>query len=300
MARGKKGGDASGATPPTPRRAAGLTSAPPARAAPRAAAGLNRRLAPLKTPKAFEAFEVKDHRGVAVAFRKIAERIAEDPGFGVMMAVNPVLAMEHYGIKLSPQMQDHVLRTIRHPARVRTRREALEAKLTEALGTPPRVEDPAWLADVLFDRLGLAPRQVGDAQPVYRPPMNAEVMNRIRPLRPPGAPRYPGPRRLKVRARLGMKPWKEAVRRLDLNATPPDLPAAPDRPAEVTLEAAWFYKDGHELARDLVELGQIQRMAFPIRTPDAFRKIAAGERASAVRSWITAIRFKDPGGSKAS
>jgi hypothetical protein len=290
----------SGAKTPAPRRKAGLTGPPPNRAEPRAAAGLNRRLVPLKEPTRFEPFEVKDHRGVAVAFRKIAERIAKDPEFGVMMAVNPVLAMERYGIKLSPQMQDHVLRAIRHPPRLRTRREALEAKLTEALGTAPRVDDPAWLAETLFERLGLEPQEVGDAQPAYRPPMNAEVMARVRPLRPPGAPRYPGPRRLKVQARIGMKPWKEAVRRLDLNATVPELPPTTERPDAVTLEMAWFYKDRHELARDLVELGQIQRMAFPIRTPDAFRRIAAGEQASAMRSWITSLRFKDPSGSKAS
>ncbi|CAN7437767.1 hypothetical protein LJR225_002885 [Phenylobacterium sp. LjRoot225] len=297
MSRDKGDDDKGGPKASSARSKAGLTGAPPDRAGSRAAAGLKHRLSPLKPPKTFETLEVKDHRGVAVAFRKIAARISEDPEFGVMMAINPVLAMERYGIKLTPEMQDHVLRAVRHPPRLRTRREALEAKLTEALGTPPRVDDETWLAQVLFDRLGLEPRMVGDAQPAYRPPLNAEVMTRIKPVRPAGNKRYPGPRRLAVRSSIGMKPWKEAVRRLDLGAAVPDLPPAAERPQSVTLETAWFYKDRHELARDLVELGQIQRMAFPIRTPEAFRKIASGEQPNAFRSWITSVRFKDPGGS---
>jgi hypothetical protein len=277
----------------TPVRATrGLTGKPVPTA--RAAAGLNRRLPALKAPNAVERFDVKDHRGMAVAFRKIAERMAADPEFSVMFAVNPVLTLERYGIHLTPDMQDHVLRAFRHPPRLKTRRQELEAKLTEALGAPPRVDDPAWLAGVLFEQLAICPLETEGAQPIYRPPLNAEVLERLKPVRPKGAPRYPGPRRIKVKSSIGMKPWKEAVRRLDLAAAAPSLPAAGQRPKTATLEEAWFYKDAHPLARDLVELGQIQRMAFPVRTPDAFRQIAEGKQPNAFRSWIKQIRFKAP------
>lgn len=296
MAQDKGGKTGKTAKAPAKRAKAGLGAAPTARSTPRAAAGLNRKLPSIKVAKTFDPFQVSDHRGMAVAFRKIAQRMEEDPEFGVMMAVNPVLAMQQYGIHLSPEMQDHVLRAVRHPPKVTTRREELEARLTEALGSAPRVDDPVWLADALFDKLEAKPRQTQGADPVYRPPLNAEVLERLKPIRPKGNDRYPGPRRLQVKSRIGMKPWKEAVRRLDLLAKVPELPPAKDRPKTVTLEDAWFYKDSSDLAHDLVELGQIQRMAFPVRTPDAFRKIAAGEQPNAFRSWITSVRFKDPGG----
>lgn len=282
------------------RSKAGLKAQPAAREVPRAASGVTLQLKTLKPPRQFEVFQVQDHRGMAVAFRKVAERVAEDPEFAIMLAINPVLAMDQYGIKLSPEMQDHVLRAVRHSPRLATRRQELEAKLTEALGGPPRVDDPVWLADVMFSRLELKPLDIGKAEPAYRPPLNADVLERLKPIRPEGKPRYSQPRRIKKTSSIGMKPWKEAVRRLDLGAKPPSLPPAKERPERLTLESAWFYKDQNELARDLVELGQIQRMAFPVRTPDAFRKIAAGEQPNAFRSWITSIRFKDPGGRKRS
>jgi hypothetical protein len=249
-------------------------------------------LRPFQPPE-FTRIELRDHRALAVAFRTLGQRIAESPEYSVMLAINPVLALEQYGISLTPELRDHVLRTLQHSGPVRERRDALEESLTEAIGERPRPTDETWLAETVFKKLGVAALDTAGVEPTYKPPLNVEILKRIAPVRPPGTRRYPNARRSKVKSHLAMRPWREAVRRLDLDARPPKRPQAKSPPETFTLEQLWFYKDQNSTLHDLLELGVIQMSGMRVQSPDSFRRIAEGERRDAFRVWVRSIRFKD-------
>ena len=248
-------------------------------------------LAPLVAPPDRPPLDGSSHNRLAVAVREVSRRIAEHPEYSVMLAVNPVMALEAYGLRLTPEMRDHVLRSLKHPEAVKTRREELEASLEKALGEPPKPEDPAWMAHAMFATLKLTPLDIGDAEPTYEPPLNATILDRLAPLRPKPKIKYPPPRRPLVTSSVGVTPWKEKARFLDLAAPVPRTPVAQVAPVELPLEAAWFYKDRDPIAHDLVELGQIRRTGLVFHTPDRFRKIAAGETPNVFRSWFRSVRF---------
>ena len=248
-------------------------------------------MAPLVAPPESPTLDASSHKRLAVAVREVSRRIAEHPEYSVMLAVNPAMALEAYGVKLTPEMRDHVLRSLKHPEAVKTRREELEASLEKALGEPPRPEDPAWMARILFERLKLTPLDTYGREPTYEPPLNATILDRLAPLRPKPKIKYPPPRHKPITSSVGVTPWTEKAPFLDLNAKAPDLPLAKTAPAEVPLEAAWFYKDKDPVAHDLVELGQIRRTGLVFHTPDRFRKIAAGETPNVFRSWFRSVRF---------
>jgi len=46
-------------------------------------------------------------------------------------------------------------------------------------------------------------------------------------------------------------------------------------------------------ARQVLELGIIQRRAWPIHSGAAYRKVQKGERRSALLGWIKSIRFPE-------
>jgi hypothetical protein len=290
MARESKGGRGDAGASGQPSAGTAVRSAPSNAAPPVGVA-----LPPLGPAQEFGKLELKEHRALAGAFRKIAERIAADPAYSVMLAINPVLALEGYGVVLTPELRDHVLRTLQYRGPARERYEALVAQLTKALGGSPRPDDPAWLANLVFVQLGLPPRDTARAKPVYKAPPNAAALARIETLRPRRVVRYPHLRRSQVKSVLAFAPWQEAQRSLDLDAPLPDLPHAATAPDRLTLDELWFYKDQHHLVRDVLEFGILQRSALRIHTPDAFRRIAAGQQRSAFRLWIRSIRFKDRG-----
>ncbi|MBA3811768.1 MAG: hypothetical protein H0X27_09055 [Caulobacteraceae bacterium] len=210
-----------------------------------------------------------------------------------MFAINPVLALERYGVKLTPALRDHVLRTLKNPGSAGTRRQALEASLTQAFGEAPRPENPAWLANALFKVLKLTPLDRRGYEPAYAPPLNAAILARLEPLRPKPRRKYPLLRPGAVKSSVGLTSWREKARLLDLAAPAPDLPRARQAPRTLGLEEAWFYKDRDPVAHDLVELGAIQRTGFFFHSPDSFRRIAAGEASNVFRTWIREVRFKD-------
>lgn len=261
---------------------------------PRPARAVTTGVAPVQ-PASFERIEIRSHRALAVRQGEIAARVNASPDLALMLLINPVLAFERMGVKLSPEIAHHVLHAIQHPAALRTRRDELEARLTEALGEPPQPTDPAWNRHLLFDLRRLAPLVIGDAVPAYLPPLGEQESAKLHALRPAGTKRYPQARRLGPRNRVGSVPWKESLRRIDLDAPAPTLPRAKKPPESVPLEDLWFYKDMDPVVRDALELGVIQRRAFPVHTPDSFRQILEGTKSSAFRVWITSIRFKsDP------
>jgi TnpA family transposase len=80
---------------------------------------------------------------------------------------------------------------------------------------------------------------------------------------------------------------------MDLDAPLPSLKPAKKAPKTISLETLYFYKDSHPLARDLLELGIIERRSFPIHSADSYRKIKTGEKPNAFHSWIKALRFPE-------
>lgn len=234
---------------------------------------------------------IDSHRALAARQNVLAERVRANPELSVMLLINPVLAFRELGVELSPEMASHVLHAIQHPPGLRSRRDELEQSLKKALGEPALPTDPAWNARLLFLLRKLKPLAIDATKPAYTPPLGQVEAQKLNDLRPKGGMRYPKPRLLAPMARVGSVPWKESLRRLDLKAPAPTLPAADVAPDTVPLEDLWFYKDLDPVVHDALELGVIQRRAFPIHSPDSFRKVMSGEKPNAFRKWVKSVRF---------
>lgn len=270
----------------------GLKIRPATAKYPRPASGVTVSTPAVAAAHTFDPLSLNTHRDLIRYQREIAARVAAEPQLSVMLLINPVLALERLGVKMSPEIAHHVLHTIQHPKALRDRRDVLEAKLKKALRELPRPTDPVWNAHLLFDLSKLAPLEIGDHTPVYKPPLGEAESQKLHGLRPVGTKRYPQPRLLAQRSRVGSVPWKESLRRIDLDAPGPPLPKAATKPKEVPLEDLWFYKDLDELVHDALELGLIQRRAFPIHSPDSFRQILEGKKANPFRIWTRRMAFK--------
>ena len=271
----------------------GLTRGHAKPAAPRPARGPVRILPPIGDPTKFEHLKIGSRRGLTAHQNEIMSRINANPEFGVMMLINPVLAMKDLGVELATGVIDHVLHRLQHPPKLVTRREALEATLTEKLGEMPRPQDPAWVSRLLFEKLQLKPLATAGKIPHYLRPMSEEVLDRLRHWRPKPKSRYPNVRRSPIETRLTVSAWTPAVRRLDLKTSAPQIDAATEVPKEVTLEDLYFYKDLNDTARMVLELGVVQRQSFPFHTPDTYRRIRAGDKSNAFRAWIRAVHFPE-------
>lgn len=236
--------------------------------------------------------KLESHRALAAAQGDIAARVAAEPALAIMLLVNPVLAFERMGIQCSSEVAHHILHTLQHPKAVRDRRDVLEAALQKALGEAAHPTDPAWNAHLLFELRKLKPLAIGDQAPVFLPPIGDALRQGLDALRPAGTQRYPQARRLPRRSRVGSVDWSPSLRRLDLAAPAPKLPAAKTAPKSVPLEDLWFYKDLDPVVHDALELGVLQRGGFPFHTPDSFRQILEGRKANAFTYWIKSVRFK--------
>ena len=234
---------------------------------------------------------IDTHAALAAKQRMLAGRVAANPDLAVMLLINPVLAFKAMGVELAPDIASHVLHAIQHPPEVRSRREELEASLKEALGEVAQPTDAVWNARLLFTLRKLKPLVIGEAKPVYTPPLGQEESKGLNTLRPAGVLRYPQPRLLPPRSSVGSVAWKESLRRMDLDAPAPQLPVADSAPAEVPLEDLWFYKDQDAVVHDALELGLIMKRSFPIHSPDSFRQVLSGEKPNAFRRWIKSLRF---------
>lgn len=242
--------------------------------------------------RALPVIEISSHRALAASQRSLAERVAAEPALAIMLTINPVLAFERMGVKLSSEIAHHILHTLQHPKAMRDRRDALEAALLEALGEAAHPTDPTWNAHLLFELRQLPPLAIGHHQPAFLPPIGDELRKGLDALRPAATARYPEPRRLPPRSRIGSVPWSASLRRLDLNAPAPTLTQAKHAPTTVPLEDLWFYKDLDAVVHDALELGVIQRGGFPFHTPDSFRQILEGKKGNAFTYWIKSVRFK--------
>lgn len=246
----------------------------------------------LEAPRPAKSLAVGSHRAILGSFQQIATRINDDPQFSVMLLINPVLALQRYGVELAPEMQSHIFHTLQHRSVARSRRDELEASLTKQLGEPPRPDDAAWLAKILFQKLKLQPLDATGHSPVYKPPMNAELVSGLNAMRPKIPPRYRSERRLTVQASVGQAKWRPAFRRLDLDAPVPALPPAAHAPMKIETQQLWFYKDSSQIVHDLLELSIIQHQGFFPETAEGFRQIAEGKKVNAFRAWNVSVRFK--------
>jgi hypothetical protein len=209
------------------------------------------------------------------------------------MLINPVSALAEAGVELSPRVASHVLHSMQLGPAARNRRAELERSIKAALGEAPKPLDQKWLAHALFELLELRPKRTEGHEPVYEPPLNAERVEHLQKRRPPIRP-APDVGRPLGGMTVSVAPWRPAFRRMDLEAPVPELKEAPGPPASLELTELWFYKDDHQVAHDLLELGVILRGAFPVHSADGFREIKAGRRANAFLAWITDVRFKTP------
>ena len=66
---------------------------------------------PLK-PASFELLEIRSHRALIAKQREIAARVNASPDLALMLLINPVLAFEQMGVKLSPEIAHHILHAI--------------------------------------------------------------------------------------------------------------------------------------------------------------------------------------------
>lgn len=239
-----------------------------------------------------ELLKLTRHRELALYAKDINARLNSDPDLAIMAFINPVLALNELGVKMSTEVRHHILSNLRHTPALRARRAELEQRLNEALGENPTPQRPQWLARILFDKLKLRPLDTQGAQPNYKPVFTPEQLAPLQKLRPPPRNRYIGlERKSKRRSSYRVEPRGSTVRRLDLDAPAPKLPPAKRAPSEVGLEELYFYKDMHPLARDLLEFGILQRRGVRWQSGDTYRRIKAGETKNAWRSWLTSVRF---------
>ncbi|HET9051828.1 MAG TPA: hypothetical protein VFO60_08995, partial [Candidatus Dormibacteraeota bacterium] len=150
--------------------------------------------------------------------------------------------------------------------------------------------DPVWASHLLFDVLHLTPRDTSGATPVYRPAFDAATTERLAALLPASgsASRVAGDGAVRT-AVIVEDPV--TPNRLDLDAPVPVLPPSSTRPAEVTPEEMWFYKDDSALVRNALLVALIDRSAIPMASPATFRAVRDGRATHPLAAWVTGVRF---------
>jgi hypothetical protein len=232
---------------------------------------------------------IATHRELLANRKHIAARLEASQDIAALLMLNPVLALREVGVDLTPEIADHVLRSLRHPPKVDVWRTQLEESLQKELGERARPNDPDWLATTLFTKLALAPVNVADHKPVYVDPLAGD-REWIASQRPK-VPVFTGTTAEPVHGTtVGVAPDKPTLRRLDLASPVPPLEPASGPPARLSLEELWFYKDASPVARELLELGIIEKSSLSIHSGDSFRKIKSGAP-NAFTDWIDSVRF---------
>jgi hypothetical protein len=246
---------------------------------------------PQESESPFPDLTIDSHRALATQQREIFRRFNQRPDLSRLLLLNPALAFREVGVQLTPALRHHVLHAVEHPPATLRRRRELESSLADALEESPRPLEPEWVSALLFDKLKLEPLAIKGLTPAYREPLNAPFIARLTKLRPPATKnRYP-PRRQQGGMRLQPPPWTPLLQRLDLDAPLPEIKKARRKPAAVSLQELYFYKDSHPLARDVLELGIILARGFPIQSPESYRRIKEGTKRNALHSWIKSVHF---------
>lgn len=251
---------------------------------------------PKETPEDYEPIKLTSHKQLISDQAELFRRFNSNPELSTLLFINPVMAFREVGVTMTPEIAHHVLHTIQHPPHMRRQRDALEASLKEELGEMPQPNEPEWLATTLFEKLEVTPLKTRGYRPAYKSELSDEVVEKLQAMRPKKRKR-PLTRTRGGGMRLRVRTTRPAVRRMDLDAPLPELERAKRPPKTMSLETLYFYKDSHPVARQLLELGIIERRSFPIHSGDSYRRIKSGERQNAFRSWIRAVRFPEDGDS---
>ncbi|HEX22409.1 MAG TPA: hypothetical protein ENH21_03160 [Chromatiales bacterium] len=239
--------------------------------------------------------EIKDEKTLGALGPQLNRLLNAKPGLAAMLFINPVLAMKEAGVKLSRPVVHHILSRLRHRPAMRERREELEAHLTKALCEVPRPNNSAWLSRTLFEKLHLPPLDTGDLTPSYKSAHDPAVEKRLQALRPKRTHRYPHlPSRPRRTGRVRMQEMPPSVRRIDLEATVPELKPAKRTPKRLSLEDLYFYKDSSPVARDLLELAIIQRRGLRLHSRYSYRLIKEGKRGNVFRRWFRKVTLPEP------
>jgi hypothetical protein len=251
------------------------------------------RKASIKKAATTRTVEINDHEALASLGTQINRVLNADPRLAAMLFVNPVLAMQEAGVKLSRPMVHHILSRLRHPPAMRERREYLEKTLREALGGTPQPNNSAWLARALFKKLKLQALDTDGLSPSYHPLRDAQAQQRLQSLRPKRTHRYTElPRRHKP-GQLQVRERAPTLRRMDLNAKLPALKPDKHVPKRVSLEMLYFYKDSNPVARDLLELAIIQRRGLRLHSRHSYRLIKEGKRGNVFHRWFRRVSFPE-------
>ena len=248
---------------------------------------------PVKPQKTYEPITITTHEELAAGYGEVARRFNENHALSSLLLINPVLAFKEVNVLVSTEISRHILHTMQHPPALKQRRETLENSLRESLQEAPQPNNPAWVAELLFTKLKITPLNISGQVPVYKPPINSEGIAAMQALRPQPRQKNQVPVKQQGTFRIRIREWNAAVRRMDLEAPVGELPSADEAPSEITLEDLFFYKDQNPLLRDLLELGIIQRRAFPFHSGDSYRKIKNGEKPNAFRAWIRSVKFSE-------
>ena len=234
---------------------------------------------------------INSHKDLGAKTPEIVAKLNSDPELAKAMLLNPAAAIKEAGYDLSPEIVSHITDTIRHSTATTERRAALEKKLEDALGEAPQPQDPKWLARTLFERLKVTPVDTTGLEPAYVLAISKDALVRLQKLRPALRKRNVRTPVPQHGTRFKVALMHPSPRRWDLDATLPQAPPRSTAPETLDLNALYFYKDAHPLARPLLELGLIRRSTFPLQSADTYRKIRRGEKPSPLTRWVKRVRF---------
>lgn len=252
----------------------------------------NRKLSDDKKDK--KRLVLETHEDFAKATHEIFQRLNDNPDLAKLLLVNPVLAIEELDVELSQELRHHVMHALQHPPKLRERRAELEASLTKALGQTPKPNNEEWLADVIFNQLDVEPLNTSHRTPVYKRVVSDTLVNYAQNIRERWERSKTNPRRSRPKGgKIRFKTPGDKIRRMDLDApVPKNLKQLEETPTALSLEDLYFYRDQNPIINDLLELGIIQRRAFPIQSADGYRKVKNGDQASVFTTWIKSATFK--------
>jgi hypothetical protein len=109
-----------------------------------------------------EPIAIESEHDLRQNIRAICRRFNEDPALSRLLLVNPILAFEDAGVKLSPAMREHVTNALRFPPKLREKIARLEGELKQELATrglPAELPlDERRRAELAFRVLGVQPK----------------------------------------------------------------------------------------------------------------------------------------------
>lgn len=85
----------------------------------------------VKKSASTEPITISVERDLRKNIRTINQRFNDNPDIAKLIVVNPILALEDIGIKLSPDVKAHIMERLHFPPKLRARRDELESELTE-------------------------------------------------------------------------------------------------------------------------------------------------------------------------